>query len=779
MNHKNKKKLLRGVQGGGFLEKSPPGRRRQIPLLFLLLLWLPFTLFSLSELDRDVKELEEKLKTAQVLEKTELLHDFVNKYMEIAPDKSLAYAHEELRLAKQLNDPFRTFRVLSSIGNCYYVKDQYREAIKYYLEALKLEPYVPDKNFIANTLTNIGMLYWKLEDYHMAEKYHCQGLEIRKKAGSTKVDMAYSLYNLGRALQGKKEFPKALKYYLEARDLLTAANHKRGMAAVLNNIAEIYQKYYKDYSKALEYFRQTLPLYKEIGLQWGVANTQQNIGKTYIEMHQYEPARTYLETALEMAMKIESRHLIYNIYSGFINLYKGSGDFKQALEYQKLTMELKDEIIGQEVSKQFAQMQAKYEAESKDNEIRLLRNKNQVELLVRTFLVIVVVFIQGIGMVLYIRYRTKKKANQLLRSSEAKYRALFSRSGDAIFIADGPTFVDCNERTLEIFGVTRDQIIGRSFADFSPPIQPDKRNSFEVGMERVKKALGGVPQRFYWQHIKKDGTPIDTMVSLTAVTVNRQKFIQAIVHDISERKRLEEERVKAAKLETISLLANGITHDFNNLFTVFLWHLEEAKLAVKPEEKLFSYLLRIETAVNSAIALAKQFRAIAERGFDAKEILTLDSTLREAVDAVLRDANARTCCHFEIPDDLCSFEGDAQQITQVMEQLTRNALEAMGPDGEMEVKAANRELKEEEVSPLPAGRYLVISVKDNGEGIPKENLAKIFDPYFSTRDDYPRKGLGMGLAIVQAIIKRHKGAITVSSQPGTGTTFHIYLPASN
>ena len=765
-------KFLRGSRGR-FFQKEPPG----IIMLFLLLLWLPMALLSLSELDRDVRELEQKLKTAAVPEKIGLLHDFIKKYLEIAPDKSLAYAQEALRWAKQLNDPFRIFLGLAAIGNCYYVKDQYREAIKYHLEALKLEPHVPDKNFIANTLTNIGMLYWRLEDYQMAEKYHRQGLEIRKKAGSSKVHMAYSLYNLGRALQGKKEFTKALKYYLEARDLLAAANHKRGMAGVLNNIAGIYQEYYKDYSKALEYFQQALPLYKEIGLQSGVADARQNIGKTYIAMHRYETAQNYLETALELAKKIKAKYVILNIYLGYIDLYKSSGNFKQALEYQKLYLKLKDEIIGQGVSKQFAQMQAKYEAEIKNNEIRLLRNKNQVERLVRTFLVIAAVLILGMGVVVYSRYRTKNKANQLLRTSEAKYRALFSRSGDAIFITDGGTFVDCNERAMEMLGVPRDQIIGSSFADFSPPTQPDKRNSLEAGMERVKSALAGVPQRFYWQHIKKDGTPIDSVISLTAATVNRQKLIQAIARDISERRRLEQERIKAAKLETISLLANGITHDFSNLSTVFLWSLEEAKSTVQPGEKLFHSLLKIENAVNSAVTLAKQFRAIAEKGFHSKKILTINTTLREAVGAVFADARARDRCHFEIPGDLPPLQGDALQISQVMEQLTRNALDAMGPDGKIKVKAANRELKEEEVSPLPAGHYVVISIKDNGEGIPEENLTKIFDPYFTTRREYTRKG--MGLAIAQAIIQRHNGAITVSSRPGTGTTFHIYLPASS
>jgi len=480
---------------------------------------------------------------------------------------------------------------------------------------------------------------------------------------------------------------------------------------------------------------------------------------------------------LNWQKKINAKYLIYNIYLALINMYGRKGDFKQALEYHKLYVQLKDVIFNEESSQKIVQLQVQYEAETKENEIRWLQKKNKAERLVRGFLVTAAVLFLGMGVVLYRRYRIKKKANQLLRTSEAKYRALFSQANEAIFLADRGTFVDCNEKTPEMFGVTRDQVIGCTFTDFSPPTQPDKRDSFEAGMERIDKAFKGEPQHFYWQHIKKDGTPIDTMVSLAAVTINRQLLVQAIVHDISGRKRLEEERIKSAKFETINLLAGGIAHDFNNLLTAILWSLEMVKSELQPQERRYYLLSKAETAVNSAADLARQFHVIAKTEFQFEEILTIEKTLREAIVGVMEEAGARAQCYFDIPKDLFPFKGDTGQIKRVIEHLTRNALDAMGPDGKIEVSAANLEIKEDEVPPLQPGPYVVISMKDNGEGIPKENLTKIFDPYFTTRSHINRKGAGMGLAIAQAIIKGHNGTITVSSQPGTGTTFKIYFPA--
>jgi PAS domain S-box-containing protein len=743
----------------------------------ILLVWFPVLLFSLSDLDRDIKVLEEKLKTASGKEKIVLINDFAAKYMEIAPDKSLEYAKQALQLAEKLNDPKGIFMSLNKIGNWHFIHEQYQEAAGYYLKALELEPRVDNKKMIANVLTNIGMVYWRLEDYDYSEKYHTRALEMRRDAGYTKAQMAATLNNLGLAAFGKGELPKAMDYYRQALELYKEANSKRGEAAALTNLANIYVEL-KKYLTALEYHMSAVAIYKELGLQWWVANSSLGIGNTYILMGQYEKANIHLESAMEKAKEFNAESLLMQIYNSLSNLYEASGEFKQAVEYFDQFTAIKDSLYNETNNKQVDLMQVRYETQKKENELLLLRKTNERQQMVKFFLAIGVLLSLGLLVVLYSQFRTKKRTNQLLRLGEARYRALFSQAGDAIFLVDGDNIVDCNERALEMFGLTSQEIIGQSFSHFSLPVKKDKHHDPGEIENRIKETLAGESQRFYWKFSKKDGTLVDAMVSLAAVTVDNKILTQATLHDISDRKQLEEEQVKSAKLETTSLIAGGIAHDFNNLLAIIMVNLELANKEAGPDHKVKPILSHLEKSARSAVDLSEKFFTTAKSEFNPQEILSIDSILREAVDPVKDNSDARVQCNFEISTDLWPFFGDIKQIKRMIEHLTQNALEAMGTGGEMEVKAVNRQLKEDEVPPLPAGRYIVISVKDNGEGIAEENLTKIFDPYFTTREEYARKGLGMGLAIAQAIIKRHQGTITVFSQPGTGTTFHIYLPAS-
>jgi PAS domain S-box-containing protein len=753
-------------------------KKSKLRIACLLIAWFPVLLFSLSDLDRDITELEEKLKTVSDKEKIDLLDNFASKYTEIAPDKSLEYAKQALRLAEKLNDPKGIFKSLNKIGNWHFIYEQYQEAAGYYLKALELEPRVDNKQFIANVLTNIGMVYWRLEDYDTSEKYHTQALEMRKEVGYTKDQMATTLNNLGLVAFGKEEYAKAMDYYREALELYKEANYKRGEAAALTNLANIYAEL-KDYPTALKSHMSAVAIYKDLGLQWWVANSSLGIGNTYILMGQYEKAKIHLESALEKAKEIKAESLLMQIYKSLSWLHEARGDFKPAVEYFDQFTEIKNSLYNETNNKQVDLMQVKYETQKKENELLLLRKANESQRIVKVFLAIGVILSLGLLVILYSQFRTKKKTNQLLRMGEARYRALFSQAGDAIFLVDGDKIIDCNERALEMFGLTRQETIGQSFVHFSLPGEKDKHHDPESLENRIKETLAGQPQRFYWRYSKKDGTLVDVMVSLAAVTVDNKILIQATLHDISEHKQLEEEQVKSVKLETTSLIAGGIAHDFNNLLAIIMVNLELANKEAGSGHKVKPILSRLEKSAHSAVDLSEKFFTAAKSESHPWEILSIDDILPEAVDLVLENSEARVQCHFEIPGDLWTFTGDSRQIKQVIEHLSQNALEAMSTGGKMEVRAANRQLKEDEVPPLLAGHYIVISVKDNGEGIPEENLAKIFDPYFTTREAYTRKGLGMGLTIARAIIKRHHGTITVSSQPGTGTIFHIYLPASD
>jgi PAS domain S-box-containing protein len=601
--------------------------------------------------------------------------------------------------------------------------------------------------------------------------------ELEEKLKSASIIEKIDLCNDFAKKHTKTVPARSLEYANKALALCKETNYKKGEAAALTNLANIYTGQ-KNHPRALKYLLEANSIYNEIGSHWWVANSILGIGNLYTKMGQYEKARVYLESALGKAKEIKAGSLIQTIYKNLSHLYETRGDFKQALEYHSRFSEIKDSLYNEKTNRQVALMQAKYETQKKENELHLLRETRESQHMVRIFLVIAVLLSLGLVVVLFSQYRTKKQTNQLLRLGEAKYRALFSQAGDAIFLIDDGSIVDCNEIALEMFGVTRQEIIGHTFTRFASPAQADKLDSFRERMERIDKALNGAPQRFYRQYIKKDGTPIETMVSLSAVTINNKRLIQAIINDISDQKQLEEEKVKSAKLETTTLIAGGFNHDINNLLTVINGNLELTDKETGSDDEIKPLLMQIENSVQLAVGLSEKFFTISKSESQTGEIFSIGGILREAVQFVQKDAVTTVRCNVEVPADLWPFYGDVNHIRRVIELLTRNALNAMGPHGEMEVKVANVELKENEVPPLPAGRYVVISVKDNGEGIPEKNLSKIFDPYFSTLEEYNRKGLGTGLTIAQAIIKRHNGTITVFSQPGTGTTFHIYLPAN-
>ena len=178
----------------------------------------------------------------------------------------------------------------------------------------------------------------------------------------------------------------------------------------------------------------------------------------------------------------------------------------------------------------------------------------------------------------------RKQAEEALRESEGRFRMLFEGASDAIFLMEDGRFADCNARTLEIFGCTREEILGHHPADFSPSGQRDGAASAPLAEAWMRAALAGEPQSFEWLHCRRDGTPFDAEVSLARVEWQGRVYLQAIVRDVTERRRAEAERLElerrllhAQKLESLGVLAGGIAHDFNNLLMAMLGNLDLAR----------------------------------------------------------------------------------------------------------------------------------------------------------------------------------------------------------
>ena len=248
--------------------------------------------------------------------------------------------------------------------------------------------------------------------------------------------------------------------------------------------------------------------------------------------------------------------------------------------------------------------------------------------------------------------------------------------------------------------------------------------------------------------------------------------------DITERKALEAEVLKARNLESLGVLAGGIAHDFNNLFQGLLGNLSLAKMCTPESSEAFQFLKSAEQVYAAATKLTGQLVAFSSGGISLRTNIQPAALIQETASSSLKESGLEV--EFEMADDLGIVNVDPSQLRQVIKHLLQNAWDAMPAGGRVQVRATNETLSQGAVktTALAAGNYVKITIKDQGCGISKENLPRIFDPYFSTKQRGSQKGMGLGLPLCDTIIRKHGGALKVNSKLGKGTTFHLYLPAA-
>ncbi len=274
--------------------------------------------------------------------------------------------------------------------------------------------------------------------------------------------------------------------------------------------------------------------------------------------------------------------------------------------------------------------------------------------------------------------------------------------------------------------------------------------------------------------IPKTGKSTPVFVAASPIHDLNSKIIGTVVafRDVSEKRKLEAELNRSRNLESLGLLAGGIAHDFNNFLTGILGNLSIAKMNASSQDDGYAYLTKAEKASLQAKVLTQQLLSFSKGGASSRETVSMAKLLEEAVNFALTGASVT--CKFSVTEDLADVDVDEAQINQVLNNLVINAIQATAGRGRLEVEAKNVKIDSFSGLPMVEGDAVRIDIKDNGEGIPQENLEKIFEPYFTTKE----KGTGLGLAVCYSIIKKHGGHIQVDSEQGSGACFSIYLPAS-
>ena len=247
-----------------------------------------------------------------------------------------------------------------------------------------------------------------------------------------------------------------------------------------------------------------------------------------------------------------------------------------------------------------------------------------------------------------------------------------------------------------------------------------------------------------------------------------------VFRDITEQIRTEQAIDKMKKIDSIGVLAGGIAHDFNNLLSAILGNIELSLLDSRLTAETQKLLSKAFMASQRATDLTQQLLTFAKGGQPFKETASLPDVVKDSADFILR--GQKVVCHYSFPEDLWLVDIDKGQISQVVQNLVVNASHAMPEGVAIKITCENVTLSDNSMIPtLDVGNYIQLSIKDSGVGMPANVLENIFDPYFTTKDN----GSGLGLAISLSIINKHLGDILVESTPGTGTTFIIYLPATD
>ena len=246
----------------------------------------------------------------------------------------------------------------------------------------------------------------------------------------------------------------------------------------------------------------------------------------------------------------------------------------------------------------------------------------------------------------------------------------------------------------------------------------------------------------------------------------------AIPSGITKQQKVENGLFKSEKIESISLLAGGLAHDFNNMLSAILGNISMVRIDLDEDHQHSAKLLAAEKAALQARLLTQQLLTFSKGGAPLLEMTTVSEMVEECAQFILRGSKVK--CSIEKDDGLWPVDADKGQISQVVNNLIINANQAMPSGGEIRIRMSNLHAHHAEVPALKFGDYVCIEVRDEGNGISPQNLKKIFDPYFTTK----REGNGIGLASSYSIIATHKGTITVDSSIEHGSIFRVYLPKS-
>ncbi|MCW9046072.1 MAG: bacteriohemerythrin [Alphaproteobacteria bacterium] len=375
----------------------------------------------------------------------------------------------------------------------------------------------------------------------------------------------------------------------------------------------------------------------------------------------------------------------------------------------------------------------------------------------------------------------QKAAESKLRESEARFRSISSSSSIAMILAtdNEGNIISCNPAAEITFGYAADEIIGKHLTILMPERYRQKHNNgFRRAIkEHTYKIIGKTVEL---SGLHKEGHEFPIELSLGMWEEDGKTYFSGVIHDISERKQMEKNLIVAQKMESVGQLSGGIAHDFNNLLGIIQGNLELINSIAKDNELIIKRTEPALRATQRGAELTKRLLGFSSRIAQDTHATSLNEVILRTIPLVEKSLTSLIKIEFDLVDDPWLTDIDPGDFENAIINLAINARDAMNGNGVLTFKTENNHLSVAEADLIPmaeSGDYVVVHVSDDGLGMTPQVVARIFEPFYSTKVE--GKGTGLGLSMVYGFVQRSGGFIDVSSEENIGTTFKVFLPKSS
>ncbi len=368
----------------------------------------------------------------------------------------------------------------------------------------------------------------------------------------------------------------------------------------------------------------------------------------------------------------------------------------------------------------------------------------------------------------------QRESERMLKTSEDRFRAMSENALTGIWIVQDGLIRYTNPILSKLLGCTADELAG---SDPQTQFHPDDRAAMALLLKESgshKTPAGQIAVRA----VNRAGTQIDFEIAASYIEWDGRSAVLCNLLNVTETKRLRELEARAQRLETVGRIAGQVAHDFNNLLGPVMAYPELIRGEIPINNDVYEYLNAIESAAHQIAAINQDLLTLGRRGHYSVELLNLNSVVKESLKE-LEPLPAAVICEVDLSPDLMSVKGGVAQIRRAISNLLHNAHDALNGVGKISVRTENYYADDETVGygRVPKGEYVKVTIADTGIGMPEEILQKIFEPFFTMKTADRRRGSGLGLSVVDSVIKDHGGFVDLNSKVGQGTKFYLYFPA--